>query len=84
MKDELSHHRALKKLSDYESIGTVEEFKALKDKETPTRAELIADGYYNGQLVYDEYVCPNCNAHYELDYEEYKYCPKCGQQLIIN
>lgn len=31
MKDELSHHRALKKLSDYEAIGTVEEFKIYKE-----------------------------------------------------
>lgn len=32
MKDELEHHRRIKKLSDYEAIGTVEEFKALKEE----------------------------------------------------
>lgn len=31
--------------------------------------------------MYDTWICPNCEKHYELDYEEYDYCPHCGQKI---
>lgn len=39
------------------------------------------DGYYNGELVLDTWICPNCGNKYEVDYEEHDYCPKCGQHI---
>lgn len=39
------------------------------------------DGYSDGQLVYDTWVCPCCGRSYELDYDDYDYCPNCGQNL---
>lgn len=40
------------------------------------------DGYDpDGNLVYDTWICPNCEKHYELDYDEYDYCPNCGQAI---
>lgn len=42
---------------------------------------LSGDGYWNGELVYDTWECPNCDKSYELDYEEYDYCPNCGQKI---
>lgn len=39
------------------------------------------DGYWNGELVYDTWVCPNCGKSYEVDYEEYPCCPNCGQKI---
>ncbi len=29
-------------------------------------------------MVYDMYDCPGCGESYEDDYDDYKYCPKCG------
>lgn len=41
------------------------------------------DGYYNGQLVYDTWICPCCGKSYEVDYDNYNYCPNCGQRLDL-
>ena len=35
----------------------------------------------DGNLVYDTWICPCCEKHYEVDYEEYDYCPFCGQRI---
>lgn len=26
-------------------------------------------------------LCPNCGEYYEVDYDDYDYCPKCGQKI---
>ena len=41
------------------------------------------DGYSDGKLVYDTWICPNCGKYYEVDYDDYKYCPECGQAIIL-
>lgn len=51
------------------------------DKQKPEKPELYGDGYYNGELVYDEWVCPNCRSTYELKFDDYNYCPNCGQRI---
>lgn len=33
----------------------------------------------NGNIIYDTYICPSCYARYEIDYDDYDYCPNCGQ-----
>lgn len=50
-------------------------------KQTPKKPTLIGDGYSNGEIVYDTWICPNCEAAYEVDYDNYAYCPKCGQRI---
>ena len=35
----------------------------------------------DGSLVFDEWICPCCNSRYEVDYDEYEYCPNCGQKI---
>ena len=76
--------------SDYyandENVGLLHEAisKANKydEKETANKVVLEADGYADGELVYDVAICPNCNKHFEIDYDEHsKYCPECGQKL---
>lgn len=32
-------------------------------------------------IVYDTWICPCCGHHYEVDYDDYEYCPKCGQKI---
>lgn len=41
-----------------------------------------ADGYdTEGHLVYDTWVCPNCETRYGIEYNHYKHCPECGQAI---
>ena len=41
-----------------------------------------SDGYSpDGVLVYDEWRCPNCDNIFEVDYDEYDFCPNCGQKI---
>lgn len=54
--------------------------EALK-KQIPKKPDFEGDGYWNGELVYDIWICPYCEEHYEVDYEEYCCCPKCGQKI---
>lgn len=57
------------------------ENKALKDRQTPKKPDVEGDGYADGHLVYDTWICPNCNERYEIDYDNYDYCPNCGQHI---
>lgn len=65
----------------YQAIGTVDEFKALKEKSVAKKPDYEGDGYYNGQIVLDTWICPNCGKHYEVDYDDYEHCPNCGQHI---
>lgn len=47
----------------------------------PVKPELRADGFADGELAYDEWVCPRCGAAYELEYDEYACCPNCYQRI---
>ena len=52
------------------------------EKQIPKRPDLEGDGYCpDGNLVYDTWICPNCEKHYEVDYDNYDYCPNCGQKI---
>lgn len=72
-------------LREYQTIGTAEEFKALKEKGAAKKVKkqenniLIAEGW--------EYGCPSCgcgigaNRKYSGFTQEDEYCPTCGQKL---
>ena len=51
------------------------------EKQVPKKPDLEGDGYADGHLVYDTWICPNCGKEYEVDYEEYDWCPHCGQHI---
>lgn len=56
--------------------------KELVEKATPMKPIYEADGYdENGELIYDTWICPNCDKKYEVDYDEYDHCPNCGQAI---
>lgn len=60
----------------------VEILQELVDKATPTKPSIWGDGYDDkGNIIYDMYDCPNCGKSYEIDYEKYDHCPKCGQRI---
>ena len=54
--------------------------KAL-EKHIPRKPDLEGDGYADWHLVYDTWICPCCEKHYEVDYDDYDYCPNCGQAI---
>lgn len=62
-------------------IGTPEECRAAVEKQTAKKPDYEGDGYADGHLVYDTWICPCCGKHYEVDYDNYNYCPDCGQKL---
>lgn len=68
-------------IQQYRAIGTPEECRAAVEKQTARRPDYEGDGYADGHLVYDTWICPCCGKHYEVDYDNYNYCPDCGQKL---
>ena len=75
---------ALKEIKQYREIGTVEECRKAVEKQKPKTPNYEGDGYEDGYMVYDTWICPNCGEHYEVDYDDYDYCPKCGQAIDEN
>lgn len=52
------------------------------EKQMPKKPTYEGDGYApDGTLVYDTWICPCCDKRYEVDYDDYDYCPDCGQKL---
>lgn len=71
----------VEELKQYRTIGTPEECRAAVEKQTAKKPDYEGDGYADGHLVYDTWICPCCGKHYEVDYDNYNYCPDCGQKL---
>ena len=61
------------------------EFKALAiealEKQMPKSPDYEGDGYADGELVDDTWVCPNCGKYYEVYFDDYEYYPECGQAI---
>lgn len=87
--------QALEEIQQYRAIGTIEEFKTLKEKSvakkviTPPcnacKKELCECDCEHFTTTYkDDYKCPSCKSNevYLSEYEyKYKNCPNCGQKL---
>lgn len=73
--------KALEEVQQYRQIGTVEECREAVEKQTAKKPDYEGDGYSDGQLVYDTWICPCCGQHYEVDCDRYDYCPNCGQRI---
>ncbi|MFR8867147.1 MAG: hypothetical protein ACLVG0_04010 [Lachnospiraceae bacterium] len=73
--------KMIEELRQYRAIGTPEECRAAMEKQTARRPDYEGDGYADGHLVYDTWICHCCGKHYEVDYDNYNYCPDCGQKL---
>ena len=66
---------AVERLAMYEDIGTVSEFRELKEKAT---AKKPTDVRYFGEAGYYIGLCPTCKNG---NNSEYEYCGDCGQKL---
>lgn len=66
----------------YKKIGTVEECREAVEKQMPKAPDYEGDGYADGYMAYDTWICPNCGEKYEVDYDDYKHCPNCGQAIL--
>lgn len=63
----------------------MEEILDALGKQVAKKPDLEGDGYDpEGNLVYDTWICPNCEKHYEVDYDNYDHCPNCGQKINWN
>lgn len=51
------------------------------EKQIAKIPEYEGDGYSDGEIVYDTWLCPSCEEYYEIDYDKYNYCPCCGQKI---
>ena len=60
-------------IQQYRAIGTIEEFKALKEKSEPME---LAE--HNFQDEVHHYLCPSCRSIVSCTQ---KYCEECGQAL---
>lgn len=65
-----------------EGNDNVKIVKAALEKQIPKKPYYEGDGYDDsGNLIYDTWICPNCEGRYEVDYEVHSYCPTCGQSI---
>lgn len=52
------------------------------EKQLPKKPTYEGDGYApDGTFIYDTWICPCCDKRYEVDYDDYDYCPNCGQKI---
>ena len=53
------------------------------EKQIPRETEYEADGYADGELVYDYAKCPMCGHDFEYGINDWgcNYCSDCGQKL---
>lgn len=83
--------RILEKLENYGSAIEEKKKKHIElyntaiealEKQLPKKPTLEGDGYDpEGNIILDEWLRPNCNTRYEVDYDRYFYCPNCGQKI---
>lgn len=66
--------QALEKVQQFEEIGTVEEFKDLKEKNVAKKPRFYAHNYYCTE-------CGNLVGNNEFEWQRFLYCDKCGQKL---
>lgn len=66
------------------SNSTIQIVREALEKQIPRKPTMWGDGYADGELVMEEYECPNCGAIYEIDGETYQFCPNCGQKIAID
>lgn len=77
----------LQEIQQYRAIGTVEEFKALKEKNVAKKPIEKVLPYSEEFGFNSEWKCPNCGAYVGYfsegmsEPEQMEYCNECGQHI---
>lgn len=58
------------------------EVAELRQRDIAKEPQYEGDGYHEGDLICDTWICPNCGERYEVEYDIYDFCPKCGQKIL--
>lgn len=69
---------ALEKIQQYRAIGTIEEFKALKEKNEPKKP-ILNNPKINEFYIKEAKLCPACHSY--INNCSGDYCRDCGQKL---
>lgn len=72
---------AMQELEKYREVGTLEECREAMEKQKRKKPDYEGDGFADGKPVYIDWSCPCCRNLFEVDYDEYDYCPSCGQHI---
>ena len=52
------------------------------EKQIPKKPTYDGYGYMpDGTFLWDKWLCPNCKSSYDVVYDDYNYCPVCGQRI---
>lgn len=80
------YERCATRLAEYEDTGlTPKQVQQLKERDTAKIPHIEGDGCdNNGNIIYDTWICPNCKEYYEVEYDDYDFCPKCGQKIDLS
>lgn len=65
--------QVMKELREYRELGTVEELKALKEKNEPKKPDFTEDKQFA--------LCPNIDCNSKGLKDKQQYCDCCGQKL---
>lgn len=72
----------LEELEQYRKIGSVNVCENAVQRCTPIEADYEGDSIdEDGNYIYDTWICPTCRTRYEIDVDDYDYCPTCGQRV---
>ena len=66
--------KSLEEVQEFEAIGTVSEFRQLKEKATAKKPRFYAHNYHCTE-------CGNLVGNNEFHWQRFEYCDKCGQKL---
>ena len=66
-------------LGGYQAIGTIEEFKALKEKSVPKKVVIEHIPKTSWTKEVSRYLCPSCRSIFSFGGKPY--CSNCGQKL---
>lgn len=69
------------RVNDEKAVEELKDILKALEKQIPKEPDFEGDGYSDGCIVYDTWICPCCGKHYEVDYDDYKHCPSCGQAI---
>lgn len=80
--DILNQYNKVNDFANSQCAKLMNQMHELKEWDTAKKPTYEGDGYApDGTFVWDEWLCPNCGTRYKVDYDEYDYCPNCGQKI---